>query len=270
MPRVYMAPALAVLAGLIQYASAQTQTSSTPAHRDAAALTAVQSAIAALGGQANLSTIQDATVDGSCTSADSGSNPQETATQTVATPQTVTWTVAGSQFRYETMVAGQQHLLVSGQGQPQVNESGTIQQLSPLLAAVLQPYHIPGLVLAHDFEDPSWTFKYLGEQTVAGAKTTHVKIFKTIGGWPVDALNQDWYFNPATNLPVQVKYRIPTDPPSAIYVTSTVVFSSFAGQQTPFAEQIVMETNGSNTSTCTLGAPAFNTHPQQSEFAVSN
>jgi hypothetical protein len=262
------------------YATAQTSTPP-PAYRDSQALNLVQASLAALGGQAAFSAVQDATVNGSCTPTEGSTAPQASGSASTAessssndvaaagAPQTITWITAGDDFRYESSQNGQTRLLVSSHGLPVVSGSGTTEQLSALSAAVLKPYHIPGLVLAQDVQDTNWGFRYVGEETIAGVQAVHVRIQRTARGWPIPILNQEWYFNPTTHLPIEVQYHVPSDPPSRFYGTVAVTYSSFSAEQTPVPQQILVGSPGSDPVACTLAAPSFNTHPQSTEFAIS-
>lgn len=239
------------------------QTSSaTEGRRDAAAVLTVQAAIGALGGQAALSAIQDATVTGSCSLLDgSGSS---------GTSHSFVWTVAGKEFRYDSVDTDGEHLFVSGYGTPKVAEGGSTSTIPPLVGAVMKPYHLPGLVLVRELQDTTRNILSAGTETISGIQAVHVRITTTVGGVPVPAFDQDWYFNPSTHLPLAVKYRIPTVPVSGTYLTATVLYLSFdTSQAIPVLQQMAVDYDPSDRMACTFGTPKFNTQPPSMTFDIS-
>ena len=89
-------------------ATAQTPATPAPPKRDPAAIAAVQSAIAALGGAVNLAAISDCTAKGTFQI-----NPSDTASS-----GTFVWQTAGSEFNYTTQTSSLHRIFVSGHGTP--------------------------------------------------------------------------------------------------------------------------------------------------------
>ena len=257
--------AASILISCLNYSS-WAQASPTPqGKRDATALTAVQAAIAALGGQVTLTGIQDATVTGTCTLLGSGSGTSS------GSGQKFTWTVAGKEFRYESLDNnGEEHLFVSGHGNPEVAEGGATRTIPPLVGAVMKPYHLPGLVLVRELQDTTRNILSAGTESISGIQAVHIRITTTVGALPVPAFDQDWYFNPANNLPLMVKYRIPTVPVSTTYLDTTVLYLSFdTSQAMPVLQQMAVEYDPSDRMSCTFGAPKFNVQPASTTFDIS-
>ena len=249
--------------GFLSQLVAHTQTPTSTA-RDAGAVNTVQAAIVALGGQAALSAIQDATVSGSCQSANANASYNSNA-QTA-----VSWTISGREFRYLTRAEGEEHILVSGHGRPMVSESAATRALNPLTQALLKPYHFPGIVLVHELQDPSRSFKFMGTESIAGVQALHARIFTAVGGWPLPAFDQDWYFDPSSHLPVAVTYRLPTAVTSNVFVVATMIYQSFdTSQSMPTIQRLQTEYDGLDPKTCTLAAPTINSHPPAATFGVS-
>src|ERR1700691_3606581 len=71
--------------------------------RDPAAVATVQAAVTALGGGSLFSTIQDATVTGTCTSPGSGGSGESGSA-------TISWVVSGREYRYQTTDAAGEHV----------------------------------------------------------------------------------------------------------------------------------------------------------------
>lgn len=147
------------------------QTSPTPqGKRDATALATVQAAIAALGSQATFTGIQDATVTGTCTPLDSGN------TTSSDSSHKFTWTVAGKEFRYESLDnSGEEHLFVSGHGSPAVAEDGSTKTIPPLVGAVMRPYHLPGVVLTQELQNSTRNILSAGTENISGVQAVHIR-----------------------------------------------------------------------------------------------
>jgi hypothetical protein len=238
-------------------------TQGSSATREPEALNVVHAAIAALGGQTALSAIQDATISGNCISVDTD-NPAVGNRQTA-----VNWTVSGREFRYLSRNEGEDHVLVSGHGKPKVSEKAVTKGINPLTQVALKPYHLPGVVLVRELEDGTRSFKSIGTENISGTQAIHIRIFTTVGGWPVPALDQNWYFDPSSHLPVAVTYRLPTGS-SSVFVTAKMIYQTFeTSQGMPTIQRVRTEYDGLDPKACTLNPPTINSHPPAVTFDLS-
>jgi hypothetical protein len=245
----------------MQWCSAQQAT--TP-NRDEQAISVLNSALSALGGQAGIAQIQDATVTGTCTSLDESSSSNSTETSTF------TWIVAAREFQYASSSNGQSAVTVSGHGNPAVAEAGTTINLSALFAATTKPFHLPGLVLLNELQDQTRSVLFVGTEALPSGPAAHVKITSIAGGWPIVALDQDWYFDPSTGLPDEVVYWVPSADSDASLISITTMFQSYgAAGGLPFVQSLLTEPQGLTSTSCSLQIPQLNTSPAPSTFDLA-
>lgn len=203
--------------------SAQQSTPTPPAQRDPQAVAAVQAAIAAFGSSAVAQSLQ---AQGQVDTFDPGGNATNT----------ITWEMAGSEFRVESSSGASSGVVVTGHGNPTVTIDG---QTQPVPKYVIQAMFIPafaGAILAREFQNPNYSLQYIGAQTL---NDTPVAVVETALPTAPNAplTSQLWYFSNATNLPIRVTYRAPADQTPLRSWPETVDLSNFtsvSGGMYPF------------------------------------
>jgi hypothetical protein len=187
------------LTGAANSAFGQQPSSSPQPVRDAQAIAVVQSAIAALGGAGAVAAISDARITG--TEQDS-SNPD-------ATPATFTWQTAGVEFSSTVQNSNGAYTEVSGHGAPAQFKNGSWVLMNPYVSRAELPFHLPILALYAEIQNPNITFQFVGSGTVEGKPAIHVHVADNSDSMGQLVTGQEWYFDPASYLPVRVEYKWP-------------------------------------------------------------
>jgi hypothetical protein len=218
-------------------------------------------ALTAMGGQIAWSQIVDTTVTGNCTSTSTKANGTESG-------MPFRWITAKEEFRYESGTAGQISALLSGHGKPiDAGLTGAL-SLSYETAALLKPFHLPGLVLFTVLNDPQYRASVIGQETVSGNSTIHLRVVHRLARGPESGSSQDWWFDPSTNLPLKVTYMAPGQTVQA-YMPITYSFSQWSteagGLIVPHQLEESMELDTS-LATCAVLAFKTNTQPNASLF----
>jgi hypothetical protein len=189
------------------------QTPPLTAARDPQAVAVVQAALAAFGGSAaaqSLQVLAQVQVPGA-----SGSETS-----------TLTWEVAGSEFRIALSDAGGSSVIVTGHGNPSAITNGNAEVVPK---HVIEAMFIPafaGAILAREFQSPNYFLRYRGVETLNGTPTTVVETMLTTAP-NAPLTRQIWYFSNATRLPVRVIYRVPADQTPLAFMPEAVDLSNF-------------------------------------------
>jgi len=228
---------------------------STPPTRDAQAVTAVQNAIAALGGTAAISQITDTTAQGTfAAGSDTG---------------TFTWQTSGSDFLYSTQTSTNTRILVSGHGNPADIRNGIGVPTGTHVLRSTLPYQVPGLVLLTEINNANYSLAYVGPETLNGSSVIHVQAVDNSDATGSQVTPQDWYFDAGTFLPVRVGFRVPNSGNPASYVSANTDFGSLSavlGVLVP--SSMALTINGGDARTITIASIQFNTGLSPSIFDV--
>jgi hypothetical protein len=217
----------------------------------------LQSAIAAMGGPSAISAIQDATVQGTLQNA------------TGAAGQTIgfIWRTAGSEFRQEIQTNGATtRIYVSGHGSPRDLRRGTWVSLPYHESRAVLPYQLPAVVLLSELNSPNYTISYVGPVTINGNSVIQVHTCDESDFISHLVLPQEWYFDPASGLPVQVDFKIPSDTAANDPRSGSIQFSNFKivnGIAVPF--QLSLQ-EGSGSATAIVSSVQFNSSIPASDF----
>lgn len=183
--------------------------------RDAAALTALQNAITALGGTNAVAAIQDCILTGSVAYGD-------------GTSRTFTWTIAGVEFRRETTTAnGTVTVFLSGHGSPAWLLGGNTTSLSSFMGRANFPLYLPPYALFQELSNPVYTIRYVGPTQVNGVNVLQIHISDDSDAAGALVTPQEWFLDPVSFLPVQVQFRQPSNENAADYVNTTFAFSKW-------------------------------------------
>jgi hypothetical protein len=229
--------------------------------RDPQAWAIVQNAFAAMGGVSSVSTIQNVVVQGTS---------QDTSPDGSAESSSFTWTSAGRDFRFENNATTGGHVLVSNGGNPQDLRDGTWFPVTPVMARVNLPYHIPALALLIEADNPAYSFIYVGTTALNGRAAIHIQTRNDSDQVQSLYSPQDWYFDPTNGLPMRVEYQSPLLPNRKGFLPASIDFGNFcsvSGILVPF--QLNM-TYGPITFTATVNSVAFNSAIDPSNFLASD
>jgi hypothetical protein len=223
--------------------------------RDAAAISTLQNAIAALGGASAIGSIQDCILIGSITYSDRST-------------KTFNWTIAGVEFRRELdFPNGGSSVFYSGHGSPAWTRNGTTSVLHYHVARASLPLYLLPYVLFQELNNSILTLKYVGAVQLNGSKVIQVHISDDSDAVGTLVTPQEWYLDPVSLLPVAVQFREPSNENAADYVNATYAFSQFV----PFSGVLVPSTifyaeDNSPNRTITIGSVTFNSGVSQSIF----
>ncbi|MGA9669746.1 MAG: hypothetical protein WBQ94_11080 [Terracidiphilus sp.] len=247
--RVRISVAFSALLSLALSPSAFSQAASA-GKREPAAMQLVETAISRLGGGGEITNLQDLSVTGTCTLAES---PEGLTTN-------FTWIVSGREFRYE---ADGGNILVSGHGRSALSEAGVNQSVPASSAEAQKPYFAPALLLFQEFSDPQYSVESL-------EPSSNVENLVEIGRVGAPGVFQRWHFDPSSGLPTQVDYRSPsvTAPSIGRYVSIVVSkYKPFDGIL--FPTEISTLRGASLERKCAVSEIRLDTHPADSTFDLS-
>lgn len=224
--------------------------------RDAEAVTAVQAAISAFGGDAAIAQVQSWRAQGQAKA------PREMGSADSA----ITWEKAGAEFRMESASGGKSNAIVSGRGRPASIADGAGKELP---AHVTKALFVPALVaqlLRDELQNANSSINYVGRATLDGKSVT---VVRTASMQPGDTyvIGRTWYLDSTTGLPLRVEYGIPSVQTTQVWYQAAVDLSDYravAGVQYPF--KAVTYQQGRELQTVTLQTVEPNASIAPSEF----
>lgn len=184
--------------------------------RDAAAISTLQSVVAALGGIDNTAAIQSCIVTGTV---------QSSASNVVT--KNFTWTTAGKEFRKDASGAFGTSTFTSGNGAPASVLNGSATLLNYHVARANLPFYLPAVVLFQELSAPNYTLKYVGSVVINGVKTVQVHISDDSDAVGKIVTPQEWYFDAVSFLPLRVQFRQPSNENANDYANATFNFSQY-------------------------------------------
>jgi hypothetical protein len=220
--------------------------------RDAQALVTVQSAITAMGGVTAIGAIQSSVAQGTSV----GTSDVDSATTSFI------WSHSGQDFRYENDAASGGHIFVSNSGSPCDIVGGIVVPSAPQVARANLLFHIPGLVLFNELNNPNYTMIYVGATALNGTSALHIQTADNSDSVGQLVTLQDWYFDATTGLPVSVQYRVPSPGDPQIWFPGSMSFANFQtvnGVLVPFQLTIQEGPAGILPVVVTISSVAFNT-----------
>jgi len=226
--------------------------------RDASAVAALQSTIAALGGQAAVSQITDSVATGTTILAGNGPS------------RAFTWKTLGAEFRYETTIGGDFLVFVSGHGTPANAKNGAVTALPIHVSLAAPAYHNPALLLSAEVNDRTYTLIAMGNGTLPnGQPAVHVQTISNAFPEISTVTQQDWYLDPNTQIPLRVEYCSPaTDSPTDC-LFSAIDYSAYQNTSGVLVPQVMaLSVNGAAFSTSTITGTAFNVGLSPSDFSL--
>lgn len=228
--------------------------------RDAQAIATVQSAIAAMGGATAIGAIQSSIAQGtSVATSDTGSGTTN-----------FTWSHSGQEFRYENDAASGGHIFVSNSGNPCDIQGGVVVASASRVARAALPFHIPGVVLLNELNNPNYTLTNAGATTLNGTSALHIQTADNSDSVGQIVTPQDWYFDPTTGLPLSVQYRIPSAGNLQSWLPGSISFANFQavnGVLVPF-QLTIQEGPPAPPVVATVSSVAFNTSIASTQCAA--
>ncbi|MBI3662083.1 MAG: hypothetical protein HY234_03410 [Acidobacteria bacterium] len=177
------------------------------------------------------------------------------------------WKNAGAEFRYENQGKAGPSVFVSGQGRPAVLASGKTTKFNAHVSEANFPQHLAALVLFRALSDPRYKLVWIGLEPFGTGQLAHVRISLEIDEVTSVTTVQDWYFDPASGLPLRVEYRLPANSNALSFLNAAVEFSDFrmvSGVAVPF--QIMLYEEGQKVGVAKLNSVVFNAGLSPSEF----
>jgi hypothetical protein len=242
-----------------QQSSAPTQTP----QRDPQAVTILQAAVGAMGGTPP----SDSTVNGTVTAA-VGSQTQNGTIQiltrgTNQSLESISLPDLSQTTVYSYPLAGQ----TSG--------SSAQQELTGQLAATSQTALYPLPLLVGALNNPDASLQYVGQETVDGAVTQHIRFWNTFTSKPylqplAPFSVHDVWINTSTGFPVKISFTQQAAAGSAFKTLVELDFSNY--QQTngfAYPYTIKKSLNGTQWLTISIQSVSFNTGLQYSQFQVN-
>jgi hypothetical protein len=222
--------------------------------RDSSAVSAVQNAVAALGGSAMIGQISDSTTQGTFP----GNNGSTT----------FTWQTEAWEFNYSSQSGSANRTLVSGHGVPADVTNGNVLPIGAHVLRSTLPYHLPGLVLLNELNNQSYSLIYIGREKNNGIQVIHVLTVDNTDLIGSTVTPQDWYLDTGTYLPVSVSFNIPDELNSSSYTPASLVFGSYTQVSNILVPSTFVETILSNNTNFTVQSVTFNTGIPPSAFDV--
>jgi hypothetical protein len=185
--------------------------------RDSQAIQVVKTSISALGGVAAIGQAADYTIQA-----------QVQQSPGVRTPNgTVTWTVAGGQYRSDFSTEQGTLTLSSGHGKPFSISDGSVTSVPISSIRALFAPALVGLALLTEIQTSNYSVVSEGNGTVSSAQVTIVKTSSQANASDAIVTQQIWYFNSATGFPVRVEFVLPDSRVGALRVRSSMDFSGY-------------------------------------------
>lgn len=224
--------------------------------RDPEAVTVVQAAIAALGGDAAIAQVQSWRAQGQAKA------PKEMG----GGDSTITWERAGAEFRMESAAGGKSTAVVTGRGRPATVTDGVGRELPEHVLKALFVPALVGSILRDDLQNANSLIRYAGPSTLDGK---NVSVVRTASMRPEGTyiIGRTWYFDLATSLPLRVEYGVPALQTTQTWHQAAVDLSDFrtvAGVLYPF--KIVAYQQGREQQTVTLQSIDANASIAPSDF----
>jgi hypothetical protein len=183
--------------------------------RDTEALAVVQKAMAAMGGPA-IAAIQDCTIQAQSDAVPGSPN----------TSGTMTWKIAGAEFRIDAPTANGTSSIVTGHGKPAIINGATTTLPTYVTEALFIPVAIAS-VLTQEFANPNMSLRFKDTETLGSESVTVVTTAMEMD-YPDNVVTpQTWYFDTASGLPVRVEFRSPDTRQPMNFIPSAVDLSNY-------------------------------------------
>lgn len=237
--------------------------------RDSLAVTSLQQAVTALGGQNAIGSLQNSVALGTLTPAP-------------AVDSVSSWEEAGDfkwendfsgstyEFRQELHTNGVTKIYASGHGHPSFGNGDKILSRATEAAYASPPFHVPGILLSRQLANQNYSIQFVESTKLDGHAAVHIRT-SVAGGPAENTLSpQDWFLDAVTGLPMRVVYRIPSNTNIYDYETDTTDFSNYkvvSGVAIPFT--LTTSTNNIALCTATISSISFNLGISPADFDLN-
>jgi hypothetical protein len=211
-----------------------------------------------MGGAASLASIQDVTVSGQLQAADQSGTEQ------------FTWKSLGLNIRHEYAMADGNHVSVvtGAQGQSQ-GPDGTITPINIRSSITILPYHMPGVLIHSLLASANASLVFISQPS-SDPQYMHVYASVQLAQANKSYLTQqEWEFDPATNLPIKVTFYLPDVRNSIHDGNATIQYTAWQNATGVLVPQsLSVFSDGVLQSTVTLSVPLFNQGLTLSDFQL--
>lgn len=220
----------------------------------------VVSALNAMGGRQAWAALADTTVSGECQETDFNNQPQ-------GAEVPLRWITKGFEFRYENGTPDALTLMLSGHGRPKAILPSETRQLTYDDGRFDRPFYMPALVLEAELGDAAYRFEDVGEETLNGVATEHIRIAHYWNHSRDLGSVQEWWIVSTSYMPERVTFRLPGEAvQSAFPVTYTFSqWSSNGGLVNP-AQIAILAPDAQVSQICSISEIQINTQPADAVF----
>lgn len=230
--------------------------------RNANAISALTTAISALGGQSSWQKLQSIVVQGTLQQSNSSSTQQIRWIDDLSKPF--------PEFRRETVINGNTVVWISGHGKSAYS-NGTSTHSVPTHAMLANlPYYLPAIVLMREIADAQYSIEWIGNETLNGNPVVHVRCSRRNDRVNASVTPQNWYFDATTLLPIRVEFRVPNFANALKTFKGSIDYSGWHNESGLLTPTILTSSRSAGTSiTITLNSYSLNSTITSSDFELS-
>jgi hypothetical protein len=232
--------------------------------RDPQAVAAIQNALAAMGGASAIAQVQTVIAQGSMLPAQGSAIPSGNFTMEDQ------FTGQAHEFKDAFQSPAITQTLASGHGNPGLLSNGHTKNLNPWSTNSRLPVHLPAIILSGLLANANCNITSVGQATINGQAAIQVHFHIDTDIVQQTLSIQDWYFDPATSLPIRVEYRIPDTSNPTIFISAAADFSDFRPVQgVLFPFRLLAYQDARPQAVLTLTSVAVNQPISSSDFDVT-
>ena len=138
----------------------------------------------------------------------------------------------------------------------------------PPVSRATLPFHVPGLVLLNELNNPNYSMTYVGAETRNGALVVHIQSGDYSDSVGATVTPQDWYFDSASYLPIAVQYRVPDSVDATQFSTLTKDFSGWTQVNGVLVPSGFVNTMNGASRTITITSLVFNSGLSPTTFVL--
>jgi hypothetical protein len=224
------------------------QQSAASPQRDPQAMAAIQNTLAAMGGASAIAQVQNVIARGSMLPAQGSTIPVGSFTMEDQ------FGAQSHEFKDSFQSAALTQTLASGHGNPGLLSNGHTKNFNLWSANSRLPVHLPAMILSGLLANANCNITSAGQTTINGQAAIHIQFHVDTNIVTQTLSIQDWYFDPATGMPLRIEYRIPDTSNPSLFISAAADFSDFRpvqGVLFPFRVVAYQEGNSKNVMTIT-------------------
>jgi hypothetical protein len=194
---------------------------STTVTRDQQAISTVQLAIAAMGGEAAWKQVRNVTVTAEASSENGVTQQRWIDDLSKPFPE----------FRREVTRSGSTSAWASGHGNGAANDGTKARAIPMHVTLASLPYHLPASILIRELADEKYSFEWAGEEDYQGTPVLHVTCSRHDDLVAATIAVQEWYFDAKTYLPKKVQYRVPSLSNAVLFHIANLEYADYRSQE---------------------------------------